>query len=96
MALITVKFLGIMRDAAGRDALTVSPASAGEALKRFTEALPGVKGMISTANGSKLNGDIRIFVNGGEISFLKGLETPLGSKDRLAVLQHGARGYPGG
>jgi len=43
-----------------------------------------------------LNRDIEVLVNGRNIAFLDGLETPLNDNDRITVFLHGARGYPGG
>lgn len=44
----------------------------------------------------ELNRDIEVLVNGRNISFLSGLDTELGTDDRVTVFLHGARGYPGG
>jgi molybdopterin synthase sulfur carrier subunit len=44
----------------------------------------------------QLNRDIEVLVNGRNIAFLAGLETPLAADDRVTVFLHGARGYPGG
>lgn len=46
--------------------------------------------------GGELNRDLEVLVNGRNISFLAGLETPVASDDRLTLFMHGARGYPGG
>jgi molybdopterin converting factor small subunit len=46
--------------------------------------------------GDELNRDIEVLVNGRNISFLSGLQTPLSNDDRVTVFLHGARGYPGG
>lgn len=43
-----------------------------------------------------LNDDIEVLVNGRNIAFLAGLDTPLAADDRMAVFLHGARGFPGG
>ena len=43
-----------------------------------------------------LNRDIEVLVNGRNIAFLDGMETPLSEDDRVTVFLHGARGYPGG
>lgn len=37
-----------------------------------------------------------VLVNGRNISFLVGLDTPLRSDDRVTLFFHGARGFPGG
>jgi molybdopterin converting factor small subunit len=44
----------------------------------------------------ELNRDIEILLNGRNVAFLQGLETPLAADDRVTVFLHGARGYPGG
>ncbi|MFQ5666690.1 MAG: MoaD/ThiS family protein [Candidatus Binatia bacterium] len=44
----------------------------------------------------QLNRDIEVLVNGRNIAFLAGLDTPLEAGDRLTIFLHGARGYPGG
>jgi len=46
--------------------------------------------------GGDLNRDIEILVNGRNIAFLAGLDTPVSGDDRVTVFLHGARGYPGG
>jgi molybdopterin converting factor small subunit len=44
----------------------------------------------------QLNGDLEVLVNGRNIAFLAGLNTPLVEEDRVTIFLHGARGYPGG
>lgn len=44
----------------------------------------------------RLNHDLEVLVNGRNIAFLAGLDTPLAAADRVTVFLHGARGYPGG
>jgi molybdopterin converting factor small subunit len=44
----------------------------------------------------ELNRDVEVLVNGRNIAFLSGLDTPLAPNDRVTVFLHGARGYPGG
>ena len=44
----------------------------------------------------QLNRDIEVLVNGRNIAFLGGVETPLSTDDRVTIFLHGARGYPGG
>ena len=44
----------------------------------------------------QLNGDPEVLVNGRNIAFLGGLDTPLAEEDRVTIFVHGARGYPGG
>ena len=44
----------------------------------------------------QLNRDIEVLVNGRNVAFLAGLDTPLAPDDRVTIFLHGARGYPGG
>jgi molybdopterin converting factor small subunit len=44
----------------------------------------------------QLHRDVEVLVNGRNIAFLAGLDTPLSADDRVTIFMHGARGYPGG
>jgi molybdopterin converting factor small subunit len=44
----------------------------------------------------RFNRDAEVLVNGRNIAFLDGLETPLAEDDSVTIFLHGARGYPGG
>ena len=48
------------------------------------------------AREGPLHRDLRVLVNGRSIAFLDGIETPLGSGDRVTLHLTGVRGYPGG
>ena len=45
---------------------------------------------------SELNDDVEVLVNGRNIKFLDGMATTLGQEDRVTLLYHGVRGFPGG
>ncbi len=45
---------------------------------------------------SDLNEDVEVLVNGRNIKFLDGMATPLDKEDRVTLLYHGVRGFPGG
>ena len=45
---------------------------------------------------SELNEDVEVLVNGRNIKFLDGMSTPLEQEDRVTLLYHGVRGFPGG
>lgn len=45
---------------------------------------------------SELNDDVEVLVNGRNIKFLDGMATSLGREDRVTLLYHGVRGFPGG
>lgn len=46
--------------------------------------------------GDALHEDLHVLVNGRNIDFLAGLETPLTADDAVTLHYVGARGYPGG
>ena len=45
---------------------------------------------------SDLNEDVEVLVNGRNIKFLDGMATLLYKEDRVTLLYHGVRGFPGG
>ena len=45
---------------------------------------------------SDLNEDVEVLVNGRNIKFLDGMATLLDKEDRVTLLYHGVRGFPGG
>ena len=47
-------------------------------------------------NDAELNEDVEVLVNGRNIKFLDGMSTLLGKEDRVTLLYHGVRGFPGG
>ncbi len=74
----------------GRSQRRIAAATVAEAL-REARIPPGL-----LYRDGALNDDIEVLVNGRNIAFLAGLDTPLATDDRLAVFLHGARGFPGG
>lgn len=45
---------------------------------------------------TELNDDVEVLVNGRNIKFLDGMATSLSREDRVTLLYHGVRGFPGG
>ena len=45
---------------------------------------------------SELNEDVEVLVNGRNIKFLDGMATSVREEDRVTLLYHGVRGFPGG
>ncbi len=43
-----------------------------------------------------LHRDLRVLVNGRDVRFLDGLDTPLGADDAVTLHETGARSFPGG
>ena len=48
------------------------------------------------APGGEANADLRVLVNGRDVTFLDGLATRLTPDDTVTLHMTGARGYPGG
>ena len=48
------------------------------------------------AQGGSLHPDLRVLVNGRDVRFLEGLDTPLGTRDAVTLHLTGARSFPGG
>ena len=88
-----VKFLGKLREITG-----VVGEEVRWVLDRLSEehGLELAKLMFPEGDSSQLSKDIEILVNGRNISFLEGLDTHLESEDRITILYHGIRGFPGG
>lgn len=87
--MVVLKLLGGLRRF-GRSQRRIAAATVAEAL-REARIPPGL-----LYRKGQLNDDIEVLVNGRNIAFLTGLDTPLAADDRLAVFLHGARGFPGG
>ncbi|MFQ5933159.1 MAG: MoaD family protein [Dehalococcoidia bacterium] len=93
-----VKFLGKLREITGVITEEVESSQVRQVLERLTERFgPELSELLfPPENGAELSGDIQILVNGRNIGFLDGLDTDLEPEDRITILYHGARGYPGG
>ena len=94
----TVSFLGKLRSVTGVAIEQVEVSGVGQALEAITEKFGrDLSELIYTeGNGNEPSKDIYILVNGKNIDFLDGVDTDLQPEDRITILYHGARGYPGG
>lgn len=100
--MVQVRFLGRVRSLTGTPSQGVESATVREALVKLAqeygsklENLLFPEGEVDSGNLA-LNTDVLVLVNGRNINFLQGLDTPLSNNDRLTVIFHGAKGYPGG
>ena len=93
-----VTYLGKLRKLAGVTKEQVDQPQVSKILKELAGCHgPELRGLLFTnGDSSELNGDIEVLVNGRNINFLDGLATTLGEEDRVTILYHGARGFPGG
>ncbi len=94
----TVVFLGKLRSVTGTATDEIEASGVGQALEEITDKFGGeLSELIYTeGNGNEPSGDIYILVNGKNIDFINGTDTDLKPEDRITILYHGARGYPGG
>ena len=93
-----VKFLGKLREITGVVTEEVELPQVRQVLDWLTERFgPALAELLfPEGDGTELSGDIYILVNGRNIGFLDGIDTDLKPEDRVTILYHGARGYPGG
>jgi sulfur-carrier protein len=85
---VTVEFFGMPRVRAGRAELTVSAATAGEALAAVVEACPTLAGLHQS--GGRLAPQYLLSLDGER--FVTDLTQPLRSGDRLLLLSADAGG----
>ena len=93
-----VRYLGKLREITGVAQECVEGSQVGQLLGRLSKKHGPLLGELLFANGSaaELSQDVEVLVNGRDIEFLDGLGTNLGEKDRVTILYHGVRGFPGG
>ena len=93
-----VKFLGKLREITGVAQESMEGSRVGQLLGRLSKKHGPLLGELLFANGNEaeLSRDVEVLVNGRDIDFLDGLGTDLGEKDRVTILYHGIRGFPGG
>jgi molybdopterin converting factor small subunit len=91
-----VKFLGLLREAAGTASSSVPAVAVGEALTKVTQRHTALARLLFPHADDQLSHDVRVLVNGRDITFLHELATPLAPDDTVTLFYHGARGFPGG
>ena len=93
-----VKFLGKLRELTGTPTTEVDLPQVGQVLRKLGEVYGSELDQIlfSLEDGDRLSDDTEVLVNGRNIGFLNGLKTELKTEDRVTILYHGIRGFPGG
>lgn len=93
-----VRYLGKLREITAVAQEWVEGPQVGQLLGRLSKKHGPRLGELLFANGNaaELNQDVEILINGRDIDFLDGLGTDLVEKDRVTILYHGIRGFPGG
>ena len=82
----TVRIPPVLREQAGGDKqLTVEGETVGEVLGALVEAHPGLRDQLFAAEG-ELNRFVNVYVNGSDVRYVGGLETPVASADTVIIL----------
>ncbi|MFP4545478.1 MAG: ubiquitin-like small modifier protein 1 [Methanomassiliicoccales archaeon] len=84
--MVKVKVYATLQEIAGVEYEEVPAGTVGEALVGLTDRHPAlVQEIYSDDSRSSLLDKVKVMVNGRNVDFLDGLETPIGAGDRLAV-----------
>ena len=73
---------GLTKD---QDLVSASGASVGAIIEDLEATFPGMKNRLCDETG-ELRRFVNIYVNGEDVRFLQGLETPLGERDELSIV----------
>ena len=69
----------------GEKQLDLEGATVAELLNALTERFPALRSQLLTESGD-LNRFINVFVNGQDVRYLQGLETPVEARDEVRLL----------
>ena len=94
----TVKYLGKLRELTGVAEENISQPQVQALLVELSNGSRTELRELIFVDGdeSDLNEDVEVLVNGRNIKFLDGMATSLDKEDRVTLLYHGVRGFPGG
>ena len=94
----TVKYLGKLRELTGVAEEDISQPQVQALLIELSNGCRTELRELIFVDGdeSELNEDVEVLVNGRNIKFLDGMATSVGEEDRVTLLYHGVRGFPGG
>jgi len=94
----TVKYLGKLRELTGVAEEKISQPQVQALLVELSNGSRTELRELIFVDGdeSDLNEDVEVLVNGRNIKFLDGMATSLDKEDRVTLLYHGVRGFPGG
>ncbi|MFL5758071.1 MAG: ubiquitin-like small modifier protein 1 [Chloroflexota bacterium] len=82
----TVKVPAVLRTAVGgARELEVGGASVGEVIESLVAAHPSLRDQLLTQDG-ELNRFVNVYVNGQDVRYLSGRETPVGERDEVRLL----------
>ena len=69
----------------GQKQLDLDGGSVGEVVTTLVEQFPSLRGQLLTEDG-ELNRFVNVYVNGQDVRYLEGLETPVGERDEVRLL----------
>lgn len=94
----TVKYLGKLRELTGVAEEDISQPQVQALLVELSNGCRTELRELIFVDGdeSELNEDVEVLVNGRNIKFLDGMATSVSEEDRVTLLYHGVRGFPGG
>ena len=85
--LVKVKLFANFRELAGEAVMELEATTAGEMIERLLAAKPRLEGELLEEGdeGQGVKGGVSVMVNGRNINFLEGLDTPLDDEDTVAI-----------
>jgi sulfur-carrier protein len=82
----TVRLPSVLRaQANGERSIEVDGATIGDAVQSLVGRHPGLAGQLLTADG-ELHRFVNVYLNGQDVRYLAGLETPVGERDEIRLL----------
>ena len=94
----TVRLPAVLRaQANGERAIEVDGSTIGDAVQSLVGRHPALAGQLLTADGD-LHRFVNVYLNGQDVRYLAGLETPVGDRDEIRLLPAiaGGSGSAGG
>ncbi len=82
----TVRLPAVLRSQAnGEKAIEVDGATVGDVVKGVVERHPGLASQLLTPDGG-LHRFVNVYLNGQDVRYLAGLDTPVGAGDEIRLL----------
>jgi len=82
----TVRLPSVLRgNADGERAIEVEGATIGDAVQALVGRYPGLAGQLLTPQG-ELHRFVNVYLNGQDVRYLAGPETPVGERDEIRLL----------
>jgi sulfur-carrier protein len=69
----------------GQKQLDLGGGSVGEVVTALVDQYPSLRGQLLTDDG-ELNRFVNVYVNGQDVRYLEGLQTPVGERDEVRLL----------